>query len=42
MNVGMYNLHHIWDRVLFDLILIITMGMHTEHPLVGMAIHSNQ
>ena len=38
-NVGKYNLHHIWDRVLFnttELIIIITMGMYTEHPLVSM------
>ena len=38
-NLGMYNLHPIWDRVLCntpDLEIIMTMGMHTEHPLVGM------
>ena len=38
-NVGKYNLHHIWDRVLFNtpsLKLVMTMGMHTEHPSVSM------
>ena len=38
-NVGKHNLHHIWDRVLLTpltLKLIITRGMHTEHPSAGM------
>ena len=38
-NVGTSNLHHIWDRVLFntpDLKINNDMGMHTEHPSVGM------
>ena len=38
-NVDKYNLHHIWDRVLLTsltLKLIMTMGMQTEHPSVGM------
>ena len=38
-NIGKYNLHHIWDRVLLNtpnLKLTLPMGMCTEHTLVGM------
>ena len=38
-NVGKYNLHYIWGRFLLTplhLKLIMTVVMHTEHPLVGM------
>ena len=38
-NVVKDNLHHIWDRILFntpDLKINNDNGMHTEHPLVGM------
>ena len=38
-NVGKYNLHHIWDRVMLsppELRITMIMGMHTEHPSVGM------
>ena len=37
--MGKYNLHYIWDRVLFntsDLKINNAVGMHTEHPSVGM------
>ena len=44
-NVGKYNLHHIWDRILFntpDLKISNNnghahriMGMHIEYPSVG-------
>ena len=46
-NVGKYNLNHIWDRGLSntpdlnvsntpDFQIIVTVGMHSEHPSVGM------